>query len=129
MCCSWRVPSTALMAILIAAGPGCSLKRVAVNKLGDALAGSGDTFSSDDDPELIESAVPYSLKLLESLLAESPNHRGMLIAASSGFTQYAYAFIAQQADEAEDRDRWCPAKPSCPGPPSLERAGGRRSER
>ena len=83
---------------------GCGLKRIAINKLGDSLAQSGSTFSSDDDPEFIESAVPFSLKLIESLLAESPNHRGMLIAASSGFTQYAYAFIQQQADEAEDRD-------------------------
>ncbi len=92
------------MVILLAAVPGCSIKKVAINKLGDALAGSGATFSSDDDPELIESAVPFSLKLLESLLAESPNHRGMLIAASSGFTQYAYAFLQQPADEAEDKD-------------------------
>src|SRR3989442_1672528 len=84
--------------------PGCSIKKVAINKLGDALAGSGTTFASDDDLELIESAVPFSLKLIESLLAESPNHRGMLIAASSGFTQYAYAFIQQPADEAEDKD-------------------------
>src|SRR6185436_17257365 len=100
----WRIPSIALIAILIAASPACSPKRFAINRLGDALAGSGSTFSSDDDPEFIESAVPFSLKLLESLLAESPDHRGMLVAASSGFTQYAYAFIQQQADEAEDRD-------------------------
>jgi predicted anti-sigma-YlaC factor YlaD len=92
------------MAIIIATSTACSMKKVAINKLGDALAGSGSTFSSDDDPEFIEGAVPFSLKLIESLLAESPNHRGMLIAASSGFTQYAYAFIQQQADEAEDRD-------------------------
>ncbi len=104
MCCNWRRRPIALMVILLATIPGCSIKKVAINKLGDALAGSGATFSSDDDPELIESAVPFSLKLLESLLAESPNHRGMLIAASSGFTQYAYAFIQQPADEAEDKD-------------------------
>src|SRR5262245_33363955 len=44
---------------------GCSMKRFAVNKLGDALAGGGTTFASDDDPELIKSAVPFSLKLME----------------------------------------------------------------
>ena len=57
-------------------GAGCSVKRMAVNKVGDALAGSGTTFASDDDPELIKAAVPFSLKLMESLLAESPRHRG-----------------------------------------------------
>src|SRR5207247_766810 len=87
---SVKRPSPAFVLTLVAAAPGCSLRKVAVHKLADALAGSGTTFSSDDDPDLIESAVPFSLKLIESLLAESPNHRGMLLAASSGFTQYAY---------------------------------------
>ena len=83
---------------------GCSLNRFAVNKLGDALAGSGTTFGSDDDPELIAAAVPFSLKLIESLLASSPEHRGLLLAAASGFTQYGYAFVQQDADRLEDED-------------------------
>lgn len=83
---------------------GCSIKRFAINKLGDSLAGSGTTFASDEDPDLVESALPFSLKLIESLLAESPRHRGLLFAASSGFTQYAYAFVEQAADEVEDQD-------------------------
>ena len=53
---------------------GCSVKRIAVNKLGNALAGSGATFASDDDPDLIRDAVPFSLKLMESLLAEKEVH-------------------------------------------------------
>jgi predicted anti-sigma-YlaC factor YlaD len=84
---------------------GCSIKKFAVNKLGDALAGStGSAFTSDDDPELIRGALPFSLKLIESLLAESPRHTGLLLAASSGFTQYSYAYVHQDADETEDRD-------------------------
>jgi len=83
---------------------GCSVKRMAVNKLGDALASGGTTFSSDDDPELVKQAVPFSLKLMESLLAESPNHEGLLLATSSGFTQYGYAFVQQDADEIEGED-------------------------
>ena len=39
---------------------------------GDALAGTGSTFASDDDPELVGEAVPFGLKTMESLLAESP---------------------------------------------------------
>ncbi len=90
-----------LVALLLAA-TGCSVNRYAVNKLGDALAGSGTTFASDDDPELIAAAVPFSLKLIESLLASSPEHRGLLLAAASGFTQYSYAFVQQDADRLED---------------------------
>ena len=83
---------------------GCSIKKMAINKLGDALSGSGTGFASDDDPELVKAAVPFSLKLIESLLAESPQHKGMLLAACSGFTQYSFAFVNQDADELEDTD-------------------------
>jgi predicted anti-sigma-YlaC factor YlaD len=82
----------------------CSVKKYAINKLGDALAGSGDTFASDPDPELIRDAVPFSLKLIESLLAESPRHEGLLEAACQGFTQYSYAFVQQDADRLEYED-------------------------
>jgi predicted anti-sigma-YlaC factor YlaD len=90
--------------LLCGLSSGCSIRKMAVNKLGDALAGAGSTFASDDDPELVKAAVPFSLKLMESLLAESPRHSGLLFAASSGFTQYAYAFVQQEADELEDKD-------------------------
>ena len=83
---------------------GCSIKKMAVNAAGNALAGGGTTFSSDDDPELIKAAVPFSLKLMESLLDQSPRHKGLLFATASGFTQYAYAFVQQEADESEDKD-------------------------
>jgi predicted anti-sigma-YlaC factor YlaD len=90
--------------VILALLPGCSIKKIAVNKLGNALAESGTTFSSDNDPELIASAAPFSLKLMESLLAESPNHRGLLLASSSGFTQYAYLAVQEPADEEESHD-------------------------
>jgi predicted anti-sigma-YlaC factor YlaD len=93
-----------MMVGLAVVGAGCSVKRVAVNKVGNALAGSGTSFASDDDPELVKAAVPFSLKLMESLLDENPRHEGLLLAACSGFTQYAYAFIQEDADEMEDRD-------------------------
>jgi len=86
------------------AGSGCSLRRYAMNQLADALAGSGATFASDDDPELVKAAVPFSLKLVESLLAENPRHPGLLASAASGFTQFAYAFVQEEADEVEPLD-------------------------
>jgi predicted anti-sigma-YlaC factor YlaD len=98
-----ELPVLALALALLVA-PGCSFKRLAVNKVGDALAGGGTVFSSDDDPELIRAAVPFSLKLMESLLAESPRHEGLLFATASGFTEYTYAFVQQDADEMEDKD-------------------------
>ncbi|MCS6952422.1 MAG: TRAP transporter TatT component family protein [Bryobacterales bacterium] len=81
---------------------GCM--RYAVNRVGDALARTGTTFASDNDPDFVGEAVPFGLKLIESLLAENPRHRGLLLAAASGFTQYAYAFLQQPADELEPQD-------------------------
>ena len=64
---------------LAAALSGCTtIKHTAVDRLGDALAAGGTTFSADDDPQLIAAATPFSLKLMESLLAERPQHRGLL---------------------------------------------------
>lgn len=97
-----RLVSAALAALLVA--PACSIRTFAIRKLGDALASSGTTYASDDDPELVRDAVPFALKTIEGLLAEVPDHPGLLLAAASGFTQYAYAFVQQDADALEDVD-------------------------
>jgi len=83
---------------------GCSVKRIAAHGLADALASGGGALASDDDPELVRDAAPFALKLMESVLAEVPRHEGLLLAASSSFTQYAYAFLDQEADYVEERD-------------------------
>lgn len=91
----------AVCAVLCA---GCSISRFAVNRVGDALAGGAGTYASDEDPELVGAALPFSLKLVESLLAESPQHRGLLVTAASGFTQYAYGFVQLPAEQVEHQD-------------------------
>jgi predicted anti-sigma-YlaC factor YlaD len=93
-----------LTVFLMALGSGCTIRKLAVNQLGDALAGSSATFARDDDPELVRQAVPFSLKLIEGLLSESPRHQGLLLAATKGFAQYSYAFVQLDADETEDKD-------------------------
>jgi predicted anti-sigma-YlaC factor YlaD len=86
-------------------GSGCSLLRhAALNQVATAIADSGTTFASDEDPDLVKAAAPFSLKLMESLLAETPQNEGLLTAAASGFTQYAFAFVQQEADELESAD-------------------------
>lgn len=83
---------------------GCSVKKLAMNQLGDALSGGGDVFASDEDPELVGDALPFSLKLMESVLAETPRHQGLLTALTSGFAQYSYGWVQLKADEIEDDD-------------------------
>jgi len=97
--------AAALALLLVSAlNSGCSVRNLAVNSMGDALAATGSGFGSDDDPELIRGAAPFSLKLMESVLAETPRHAGLLAAAASGFTQYSFAFVHIDADEVESRD-------------------------
>jgi predicted anti-sigma-YlaC factor YlaD len=101
---AWRnraLGAVASTLVVVFANTGCAVKRIAVNKLGNAIASGGTTYASDDDPELVRSAVPFSLKLMESLLEESPKHRGLLLAACQGFTEYSYAFVQEDADELE----------------------------
>lgn len=93
-----------LLAALLLALAGCSVRQLAVNHIGNAIAQGGTAFSADDDPELVRAAAPFSLKLIESLLAESPEHRDLLLAGARGFTQYAYAFLQQEAEEAEEHN-------------------------
>lgn len=71
--------------------------------IGDALAGGGGVYASDDDPELIRDALPFGLKTFESLLEAAPEHQGLLLAASRGFA--AYAFLLQNdSDRLESTD-------------------------
>jgi predicted anti-sigma-YlaC factor YlaD len=89
---------------MVALGSGCSIKRFAVNQVGNALASGGATFTSDDDPDLVADAIPFGLKMYESLLAESPRHAGLLLAAAQGFTEYSFAFVDSRIDEANEEN-------------------------
>ena len=92
---------------LSVAGTGCSIQKIAVNQIGNTLSSAGTTFSSEPDPELARDAIPFTLKLIESVLEEMPNHARLRTAAAAYFTQYAYGFIQLEADylEAEDYDQ------------------------
>ena len=93
----------ALVALLLVS-PACSLRRMAVRSVGGTLATGAESWSSDDDPELVRDAAPFALKTIEGLLAEAPDDRRLLLAATSGFTQYGYAFVACEADYVEEAD-------------------------
>jgi predicted anti-sigma-YlaC factor YlaD len=97
----YRLLVTGLAALSL---PGCSTRSLAVHSIGDALAEGASSYATDDDPELVREALPFGLKTMESLLESSPRHQGLLYATSSGFCQYTYAFLQQDADFAEASD-------------------------
>jgi len=93
----------ALLALLPLAA-GCSVKRIAVRTVADAMASGADVYATDDDPELVGAALPFGLKTIEGLLASDPKNPQLLLAAARGFTQYSYAFVELPADRLESED-------------------------
>jgi len=87
---------------------GCALvKHKAVGMVASTLASSGDVFTRDDDLELVGQAIPFGLKLYESLLDSAPKNKDLLIATCSNFTQYGVAFLETDAlvlGEAQHHD-------------------------
>ena len=93
-----------IVSLLVPAFFGCSLKKYAVNMVGDALASGQSVYENDDDVALVGEALPFGLKLVESLLEESPRHRGLLLAAARGFVLYSYSTVAWRAEVLEDEN-------------------------
>ncbi|GHU65246.1 hypothetical protein FACS189447_03840 [Spirochaetia bacterium] len=78
----------------------CSINKMVMNKVSDALTGSGssDVFTGDSDPQLVGDAIPFAIKMYESLLAQNPEHLGLLTTTGSLFVMYANAFVQGPAD-------------------------------
>lgn len=88
-------------AVLLALTSGCSVNKLAVSKVGDALAAPGTVWSGDDDPVLVGEALPFALKTQESLLAEVPDHLPLLIATCRGFVSYAAGWVEADAERLD----------------------------
>ena len=93
-----------MLIALTALSSSCSMKRMVANGVGNAISSGPDVFGSDNDPELVRDALPFGLKTMESLLQTVPKHRGLLLTACKGFTQYAAAFVQMEADRVESGD-------------------------
>lgn len=87
---------SAFMVLQLAA---CSPRQLVVGQVADELA--SQPLGDESDLLLVRDAAPYHLKLSEAVLAKSPAHRKLAESVASGFTQYAYAFVAFEADRIE----------------------------
>lgn len=81
---------------------GCALQQVALQRVADQMAVQDG--GTENDPELARDAAAFYLKFSESLLRQTPDHAGLAESTAAGFTQYAYAFVSQPADELDSRD-------------------------
>jgi len=79
----------------------CSLNKLAINAVSNALTGEGssDVFTGDSDPELVGDAIPFAIKMYESLLSSNPDHQGLINMTGSLFVMYANAFVQGPAEQ------------------------------
>lgn len=97
-----RRPSPWFLGCLLLALAGCSPRALVVSSLADELAGQAQ--GAEDDPELARDAAPFYLKLSEAVLAQQPGHAALAESVAARMTEYAYAFVAFEADRLEAQD-------------------------
>ena len=81
---------------------GCAVRPFVVDQTAQALA--GQPMSSEDDLQLAREASAFYLKFSESVLKEAPGHLKLAEVVSAGFTQYAYAFVAFDAEKIDAKN-------------------------
>jgi predicted anti-sigma-YlaC factor YlaD len=81
---------------------GCAPRQLIVGSVADELATQSQ--GAENDVELAREASAFYLKFSESILRQNPGHQGLATAVSAGYTQYAYAFVAFDAEKIEAKD-------------------------
>jgi TRAP transporter T-component len=81
---------------------GCAVRPFVVDQTAQAL--SAQPMSSEDDLQLAREASAFYLKFSESILKETPGHLKLAESVSAGFTQYAYAFVAFDAEKIDAKN-------------------------
>ncbi len=88
--------------IVVLSVTGCSPRHLIVQGVANELA--NQSAAIEEDLVLAREASAFYLKLSESILAQTPGNLKLAEAVSAGFTQYAFAFVASEADRIETKD-------------------------
>lgn len=91
-----------LLALLISSA--CSPATMGMNRMAAALSDTAAAYGRDDDPELVRTGAPATLKMVEMMLDTNPEHAGLLLTACSGFAQYSYAFLQVDSELVANTD-------------------------
>ena len=85
--------------ILLISLSGCAVRPFVVDQTAQVI--SGQSMSMEDDLQLAREASAFYLKFSESVLKETPGHLKLAESVAAGFTQYAYAFVAFDAEKID----------------------------
>ena len=96
-------PVAGLIFLVIFGGlSGCSPRLMLINQAADAWATQSQ--EQEEDLGLAREASAFYLKASESLLRQTPAHLPLAQSVASGLTQYAYAFVAFEAERLNGAD-------------------------
>lgn len=100
----WKVCLLVVVFVSFLFSTSCSIKKMAMNSVADSLTGPGSStvFTGDNDPELVGDALPFTIKMYESLMVSLPRHMGLRLQTGSLYIMYANAFIQYPADMLPD---------------------------
>ena len=77
----------------------CSPKPLIVSQIADLVDHGMTAYERDEDLELMEKAFPANIKLLETVLANSPDDRQLLTMLSRMYASYAFGFVETRLEE------------------------------
>ena len=99
------VPAAASVFLVLSLG-ACSIEKLALKKVAGMLSApsSTDVFSTDNDPDLVGDALPFAIKLYETLLASLPENDGLRLRTGSLYIMYANAFVEGPAEMTPRRE-------------------------
>jgi predicted anti-sigma-YlaC factor YlaD len=92
--------------LIITAQFSCFLSKTTANMVAGSLSkeSGGEVFSGDDDPQLVGDALPFTIKLYESLMASSPENPKLRLATGRALCMYAYAYVQMPAEQLSYSD-------------------------
>jgi len=97
-----------LIVILLFIVSGCSAKHMAVDQIATMVDTGMAAFEADDDMEMLKTAFPGNIKLLEAMLVNQPDNYKMHVLLARLYGSYAFAFpetemeVAVLADDEEE---------------------------
>ena len=75
---------------------GCSFNKIAVGKVSEILNRGITVFEQENDLELLKSALPANIKILETLYLEDPENIELAVNLSKIYFVYSFAFVEEE---------------------------------
>ncbi len=101
-----KINACFLSILLFLGVSSCSIEKFVLKKAADTLSGesSGNVFLSDNDPELVGDALPFTIKMYESLMSAIPEHYGVRLQTGMLYIMYANVYVQSPAEQLPDRE-------------------------